>query len=153
MACCVFNIIGSAVCWLGTRVIGRVHTTALGPERIRNATGRPCSHLFHCVQSFRNEPTTSRCDRSGTVPERVQLALGPGVNVRLDPSRNRSSWHLPVARDIRALTSDDLDTPRASVQMMLFVAVLFIQRSPGATQILFRHHNFGRATHPMIIIS
>ena len=41
----------------------------------RNATGRPCSHLFHCVQSFRNEPTTSRCDRSGTVPERVRLAL------------------------------------------------------------------------------
>ena len=41
----------------------------------RNATGRPCSHLFHCIQSFRNEPTTSRCDRSGTVPERVRLAL------------------------------------------------------------------------------
>ena len=55
--------------------IGRVHTTALGPERFRNATGRPCSHLFHCVRSFRNEPTTSRCDRSGTVPERVRLAL------------------------------------------------------------------------------
>ncbi len=55
--------------------LGRVHTTALGPERFRNATGRPCSHLFHCVRSFRNEPTTSRCDRSGTVPERVRLAL------------------------------------------------------------------------------
>ena len=55
--------------------IGRVHTTALGPEPFRNATGRPCSHLFHCVRSFRNEWTTSRCDRSGTVPERVRLAL------------------------------------------------------------------------------
>ena len=58
-----------------TSTLGRVHTTALGPEPFRNATGRPCSHLFHCVQSFRNEPTTSRCDRSGTVPERVRLAL------------------------------------------------------------------------------
>ena len=57
------------------RLLGRVHTTRLGPERFRNATGRPCSHLFHCVRSFRNEPTTSRCDRSGTVPERVRLAL------------------------------------------------------------------------------
>ena len=55
--------------------LGRVHTTALGPERFRNATGRPCSHLFHCVRSFRNEPTTSRCDRSGTVPEPIRLAL------------------------------------------------------------------------------
>ena len=36
---------------------------------------------------------------------------------------------------------------------MLFVAVLFIQRSPGAPQTLLRHHNFGRANHPMIIIS
>ena len=36
---------------------------------------------------------------------------------------------------------------------MLFVAVLFIQRSPGAPQTLFRHHNFGRANHPMIIMS
>ena len=42
--------------------------TGTVPERNR----RPCSHLFHCVQSFRNEPTTSRCDRSGTVPERVR---------------------------------------------------------------------------------
>ena len=58
-----------------TATLGRVHTTRLGPERFRNATGRPCSHLFHCVRSFRNEPTTSRCDRSGTVPERVRLAL------------------------------------------------------------------------------
>ena len=48
---------------------------SFGTERFRNATGRPCSHLFHCVRSFRNEPTTSRCDRSGTVPERVRLAL------------------------------------------------------------------------------
>ena len=55
--------------------LGRVHPTALGPERFRNATGRPCSHLFHCVRSFRNEPTTSRSHRSGTVPERVRLAL------------------------------------------------------------------------------
>ena len=55
--------------------LGRVHTTALGPEPFRNATERPCSHLFHCVRSFQNEPTTSRCDRSGTVPERVRLAL------------------------------------------------------------------------------
>ena len=46
-----------------------------------------------------------------------------------------------------ALTSDDLDTPRAPVQITLFVAVLFIQRSPGAPQTLFRYHN------PMIIIS
>ena len=30
---------------------------------------RPCSHPFHCVRSFRNGPTTSRCDRSGTGPE------------------------------------------------------------------------------------
>ena len=60
---------------LSGHFLGRVHTTALGPERFRNATGRPCSHLFHCVRSFRNEPTTSRCDRSGTVPERVRLAL------------------------------------------------------------------------------
>ena len=36
---------------------------------------RPCSHPFHCVRSFRNGPTTSRCDHSGTGPERVQLAL------------------------------------------------------------------------------
>ena len=36
---------------------------------------------------------------------------------------------------------------------MLFVAILFIQRSPGAPHTLFRHHNFGRANHPMIIIS
>ena len=57
--------------------LSRVHTTLLGPERFRNATGRPCSHLFHCVQSFRNEPTTSRCDRSGTVPEQVR-----GVNAQ-----------------------------------------------------------------------
>ena len=63
------------VCHPSLPVYGRVHTTALGPERFRNATGRPCSHLFHCVQSFRNEPTTSRCDRSGMVPERVRLAL------------------------------------------------------------------------------
>ena len=46
-----------------------------------------------------------------------------------------------------ALTSDDLDTPIAPVQITLFVAVLFIQRSPGAPQTLFRYHN------PMIIIS
>ena len=54
-----------------------------------------------------------------------------------------------------ALTSDDLDNPGAPVQIVLFVAVLdlFIQRSPGAPQTLFRHHNFGRANHPMIIIS
>ena len=56
-------------------ILGRVHTTALGPERFRNATGCPCSHLFHGVRSFRNEPTTSPYDRSGTVPERVRLAL------------------------------------------------------------------------------
>ena len=63
--------------WKSIRVkhLCRVHTTALGLERFRNATGRPCSHLFHCARSFRNEPTTSRCDRSGTVPERVRLAL------------------------------------------------------------------------------
>ena len=36
---------------------------------------------------------------------------------------------------------------------MLFVAVLFIQRSPVAPHTLFRHHNFGRANHSMIIIS
>ena len=54
---------------MGSLEQGRDHTTALGPERFRNATGCPCSHLFHCVQSFRNEPTTLRCDRSGTVPE------------------------------------------------------------------------------------
>ena len=35
---------------------------------------------------------------------------------------------------------------------MLFVVVLFIQRSPGEPQTLFRHHNFGRANHPMIIM-
>ena len=63
-----------------TCTYGRVHPTALGPELFRNATGRPCSYLFHCVQSFhawafRNEPTTSRCDRSGTVPARVRSAL------------------------------------------------------------------------------
>ena len=52
-----------------------------------------------------------------------------------------------------AITSDDLDTPRAPVQIMLFVADLFIQRSPGAPQTLFRHHNFGRANHPMVKIS
>ena len=55
--------------------LGRVHTTGLGLEPFRNRSSRPCSDLFHCVQSFRNEPTTSRCDRRGTVPERVQLAL------------------------------------------------------------------------------
>ena len=37
--------------------------------------------------------------------------------------------------------------------ILLFVAVLFIQRYPGAPQTLFRHHNYGRANHPMIIIS
>ena len=58
-----------------TNPLGRVHTTWLRPERDWNATGRPCSHLFHCVQSFRNEPTTSPCDRSGTVPERDRFAL------------------------------------------------------------------------------
>ena len=67
----MYLMVGGVSLWF----LGRVHTTALGPERFRNATGRPCSHLFHCVQSFRNEPTTSRCDRSGTVPERVRLAL------------------------------------------------------------------------------
>ena len=56
-------------------LLGRVHTTGLGLEPFRNRSSRPCSDLFHCIQSFRNEPTTSRCDRSGTVPERVQLAL------------------------------------------------------------------------------
>ena len=39
------------------------------------------------------------------------------------------------------------------MQIMLFVSVLFIQRYPGAPQTLFRHHNFGRANHPIIIIS
>ena len=177
-----------------THHLGRVHTTALGPERFRNATGRPCSHLFHCVRSFRNEPTTSRCDRSGTVPERVRLALwceratGPvpeplQLPVTFVDSQpiihisKRSSLHdilpqivwsatnpdTPIDQGTShdqicekcptALTSDDLDTPRAPVQIMLFVAVLFIQRSPGAPQTLFRHHNLGRANHPIIIIS
>ena len=57
-------------CWLGKQ-LGPVHTTALAPERFRNATERPCSHLFHWVRSLLNE----RCDRSGTVPEQVRLAL------------------------------------------------------------------------------
>ena len=164
-----------------------------GPQRFRTATGRPCSHLFYCVRSFRNEPTTSRCDRSGTVPEWVRLALWceratgpvpepfqlPVTFVDSQPILHSfiTSWHLATDRLIgdkkvqilrligvhlmikyakkcpTALTSDDLDTPRAPVQIMLFVAVLFIPRSPGAPQTFFRHHNFGRANHPMIIIS
>ena len=176
--------------------LGRVHTTALGPERFWNATGRPCSHLFHCVQSFRNEPTTSRCDRviavamwlqwngsgtgpvgsvvwtrdwtrSGTVPVARDIRRFPAHSSYLQSFI--TSWHLATDRLIgdksrysdwsyakkcpTALTSDDLDTPRAPVQIMLFVAVLFIQRSPGAPQTLFRHHNFERAKHLMIIIS
>ena len=51
------------------------HSFGTVTERNRNATGRPCSHPFHCARSFRNELTTSRCDRSGTVPELVRLAL------------------------------------------------------------------------------
>ena len=151
--------------------IDRVHTTALGPERFRNATGRPCSHLFHCVRSFRNKPTTSRCDRSGTVQERVRLSLWceratgpvpepfqlPVTFVDIQPILHiskRSSLHgIFTSHDQiwekcpTALTSDDLNTPRAPVQITLFVAVLFIQRSPGAPQTLFHYHN------PMIIIS
>ena len=58
--------------WTGLRPCSH-HSFGTGtvPERNR----APCSHLFHCVRSFRNEPTTSRCDRSGTIPERVRLAL------------------------------------------------------------------------------
>ena len=148
--------------------IGRVHTTALGPEPFRNATGRPCSHLFHCVRLFRNEPTTSRCDRSGTVPERIRLALSceratgpvpepfqlPVTFVDSQPILHniseRSSRHFMASchrsfdrRPVQilrltgvplmikyakkcptALTSDDLETPRGHVPIMLFVAVL-----------------------------
>ena len=129
--------------------------------------GHPCSHLFHCVRSFRNEPTTSRCDRSGTVPERVRLALwceratGPvpepfQLPVTLVDSQpllhisKRSLLHgilpqivwsatspdTPIDRGTShdqicekcptAPTSDDLDNPRAPVQIMLFVAQSYL---------------------------
>ena len=117
----------------------------------------------------------SQWNGSGTVPERVRLALwceratGPipepfqlpvtfvdsqpifhiskrsslhGILPQIVWSARYSDWG--VSRDIcekclTALTSDDLDTPRAPVQIMLFVAVLFIQRSPGEPRTLFRH--------------
>ena len=167
---------------------GRVHTTALGPERFRNATGRPCSHLFHCVRSFRNDVMSSQWNGSGTGPvgsvvwtcDWTRFGTVPVArDIRRFPAHSSylqtfiTSWHLatdhltspytPIDRGTShdqicekcptALTSDDLDTPRAPVQIMLFVAVLFIQRYPGAPQTLFRHHNFWRANHPMIIIS
>ena len=84
----------------GTQPGARVHTcstassrsgTSRPPRDVIAVSGRPCSHLFHCVQSFRNEPTTSRCDRSGTVPERFRNGSGwpCGVNAQPDAFRSR----------------------------------------------------------------
>ena len=84
----------------------------------------------------------------GILPQIVWSATSPDTPIGRGTSHDQICEKCPTA-----LTSDDLDTPRAHVPIMLFVAVLFIQRSPGAPQTLFRHHNFGGANHSMIIIS
>ena len=82
--------------------LGRVHTTGLKPERFRNRSSCPCSDLFHCVHSFRNEPTTSRCDRSGTVPEPFRLALWCERSTGSVPERVQSARSLRVHVCLRA---------------------------------------------------
>ena len=82
--------------------LGRVHTTGLKPERFRNRSSCPCSDLFHCVHSFRNEPTTSRCDRSGTVPEPFRLALWCERSTGPVPERVQSARSLRVHVCLRA---------------------------------------------------
>ena len=82
--------------------LGRVHTTGLKPERFQNRSSCPCSHLFHCVHSFRYEPTTSRCDRSGTVPEPFRLALWCERSTGPVPERVQSE---------RSLRKSDLRMP------------------------------------------
>ena len=91
---------------------------------------------------------SKRSSLHGILPQIVWSATSPDTPIDRGTSHDQICVKCPTA-----LTSDDLDTPRAPVQIMLFVAVLFIQRSPGAPQTLFRHHNFGRANHPMVIIS
>ena len=76
--------------------LGRVHATGLKPERFRNRSSCRCSDLFHCVHSFRNEPTTSRCDRSGTVPEPFRLALWCERSTGPVPERGQSARSLRV---------------------------------------------------------
>ena len=84
------------------QALGRVHTTGLKPERFRNRSSCPCSDLFHCVHSFRNEPTTSRCDRSGTVPEPFRLALWCERSTGPVPERVQSARSLRVHVCLRA---------------------------------------------------
>ena len=91
---------------------------------------------------------SKRSSLHGILPQIVWSATSPDTPIDRGTSHDQICEKCPTA-----LTSDDLDTPRAPVQIMLFVAVLFIQRSPRAPQTVFRHHNFGRANHPMVIIS
>ena len=148
----------------GTQPGARVHTcsTASG----RSGTSRPPRDVI-AVERFR---LALWCERAtGPVPEPFQLPVTFVDSQPILHISKRSSLHgilpqivwsaispdTPIDRGTShdqicekcptALTSDDLDTPRAPVQIMVFVAVLFIQRSPGAPQTLFHHHNFGGA--------
>ena len=89
-------------CSVDMVVLGRVHTTGLKPEWFRNRSSCPCSDLFHCVHSYRYEPTTSRCDRSGTIPEPFRLALWCERSTGPVPERVLSARSLRVHVCLRA---------------------------------------------------
>ena len=74
----------------------RVHNTALGPDWFRNATGRPCSHLFHWVRSFRNEPTTIAVERF-----RNGSGWPCGVNAQPDAFRSRLTSPCVVMKNMQ----------------------------------------------------
>ena len=126
----------------GTQPDARVHTCSTA-----SGTSRPPRDMI-AVERVR---LALWCERAtGPVPEPFQLPR----DIRRFPARSSYlqtaysdwsgylSWSNMQKKCPTALILDDLDTPRAPVQIMLFVAVLFIQRSPGAPQTLFRNHNF-----------
>ena len=84
----------------------------------------PCSDLFHCVHSFRNEPTTSRCDRSGT----VQSWVFPFTQTRKERANAWVNVWNQIIRIPHTASSCRLAEVRDSVNMTSTLGVSFHSR-------------------------